>query len=69
MTEHTRQIIDDAQEDNGVEFRNALYASIHDKVTAHIDAKKQEIAQNLISPKVENEIEQEEQQDTEAENT
>ena len=69
MTEHTRQIIDYAQEDNGVEFRNALYASIHDKVTAHIDAKKQEIAQNLISPKVENEIEQEEQQDTEAENT
>jgi len=69
MTEHTRQIIDYAQEDNGVEFRNALYASIHDKVTAHIDAKKQEIAQNLISPKVEDEIEQEEQQDTEAENT
>jgi hypothetical protein len=69
MTEYNRQIIDYAQEDNGVEFRNALYASIHDKLTAHIDAKKQEIAQNLISPKVEDEIEQEEQQDTEAENT
>ena len=69
MTEHTRQIIDYAQEDNGVEFRNALYASIHDKVTAHIDAKKQEIAQNLISPEVEDENEQEEQQDTEVENT
>jgi hypothetical protein len=69
MTEYNRQIIDYAQEDNGVEFRNALYASIHDKLTAHIDAKKQEIAQNLISPEVEDESEQEEQQDTEAENT
>jgi hypothetical protein len=69
MTEYNRQIIDFAQEDNGVEFRNALYASIHDKLTAHIDAKKQEIAQNLISPEVEDESEQEEQQDTEAENT
>jgi hypothetical protein len=69
MTDYNRQIIDYAQEDNGVEFRNALYASIHDKLTAHIDAKKQEIAQNLISPEVEDESEQEEQQDTEAENT
>ena len=69
MTEYNRQIIDYAQEDNGVEFRNALYASIHDKLTAHIDAKKQEIAQNLISPEVEDESEQEEHQDTEAENT
>jgi hypothetical protein len=69
MTEYNRQIIDYAQEDNGVEFRNALYASIHDKLTAHIDAKKQEIAQNLISPEVYDESEQEEQQDTEAENT
>jgi hypothetical protein len=69
MTEYNRQIIDYAQEDNGVEFRNALYASIHDKLTAHIDAKKQEIAQNLMSPEVEDNSEQEEQQDTEAENT
>jgi hypothetical protein len=45
-----RNIIDFAQDDNAVEFRDALYSSIHDKVTAHIEAKKQEIAQNLISP-------------------
>lgn len=45
-----RNLIDYAQDDNAVEFRNALYASIHDKVTAHIDAKKQEVAQNLIVP-------------------
>ena len=50
MTDTTRNIIDYAQDDNAVEFRNALYNSIHDKVTAHIDAKKQEIAQNLITP-------------------
>lgn len=65
-----RQIIDYAQEDNGVEFRNALYASIHDRVASHIEAKKQEIAQNLISPQVEVEQEQEEQQqEPEVENT
>jgi len=70
-----RQIIDYAQQDNGVEFRNALYASIHDKVASHIEAKKQEIAQNLISPQDEVEqdetIEQEQEvsQETEVENT
>ena len=62
----TRPIIDYAQEDNGVEFRNALYASIHDRVAAHIEAKKQEIAHNLIAPQ--EEVEQE-QQDPEVENT
>ena len=57
-----KAIIDYAQDDNAVEFRNALYTSIQDKVTAHIDAKKQEIAQNLITPQqgVQQEPEQEE---------
>ena len=66
MTDATRQIIDFAQDDNGVEFRNALYSAIHDKVTDHIEAKKQEIAHSLIAPQ--QEIEQE-QQETEVENT
>lgn len=35
-------------DDNGVEFRSQLYATIHDRVTAAIEAKKQEIAGNLI---------------------
>ena len=66
----TRQIIDFAQEDNGVEFRNALYANIHDRVAAHIETKKQEIAQNLIAPQAEVEQEEpQEQQETEVENT
>ena len=57
-----KAIIDYAQDDNAVEFRNALYTSIQDKVTAHIDAKKQEIAQSLITPQqqVSQETEQEE---------
>ena len=52
----TRQIIDYAADDDGVKFREALYASIHDKVAAHIDAKKQEIAQNLLNKTDEDEV-------------
>jgi hypothetical protein len=65
-----KNIIDYAMDDNGVEFRKALYASIHDKVTAHIEAKKQEIAQNLLGvhqeeeTQEETEVEQEVEQET-----
>jgi hypothetical protein len=45
----TRRLIDFAYEENGSEFRDALYSAIHDKVTAHIDAKRAEIAQSLIT--------------------
>jgi basic membrane lipoprotein Med (substrate-binding protein (PBP1-ABC) superfamily) len=64
----TKQIIDYAYQDNGVAFRDALYSSIHDKVTAHIEAKKQEIAQNLIA---QNDVPSEtpETQETASENT
>jgi hypothetical protein len=48
----TRNIIDYAMDDDGVKFREALYASIHDKVSAHVEAKKQEMAQHLITPEV-----------------
>ena len=59
----TKNIIDYAMDDNGVEFRSALYASIADKVANHIQAKKEEIAQGLI-------VEPEEQQEeTPVENT
>ena len=47
--ETTRAIIDFAYDENGAEMRNALYTAIQDKVMAHIDAKKQEIAQNLVA--------------------
>jgi hypothetical protein len=46
---NARDLIDYAAQDDAVNFRAALYASIHDRVTAHIDAKKQEIAQGLIT--------------------
>ena len=46
--EKTKAIIDYAYNDQGAEMRDALYSSIQDKVMAHIEAKKQEIAQNLI---------------------
>ena len=48
-------------DDNGVEFRNTLYSSIQDKVNAHIEAKKVEIAQGLMAqPEEETESEEEE---------
>jgi len=46
----TRNVIDYAMDDDGVKFREALYASIHDKVSAHIAVAKQSVAQNLIAP-------------------
>ena len=67
MTDATRQIIDYAQNDNGVEFRNALYATIHDKVTTHLAAAKQAVAQNLIGQ--DEEEEQYDEGDEEIENT
>ena len=70
MTDATRQIIDYAQNDNGVEFRNALYATIHDKVTTHLAAAKQAVAQNLISHDEEEEQDDEGYEgDEEIENT
>ena len=45
----TRKIIDYAAEDNAKDFRESLYASIYDKVNAHIEQKKQEIAHGLVT--------------------
>jgi hypothetical protein len=46
--EKARAIIDYASQDNGVAMRDALYSGIQDRVMAHIEAKKQEIALNLL---------------------
>lgn len=54
-----KNLIDYAYNDNGTEFRDALYSAIHDKVAAHIDAKKQEIAAGLMGQQSE-EVELEE---------
>lgn len=63
----TRQIVDYALDDNGREMRDALYSSIYDKVMAHIETKKQEIAQSLITPNEEQDIEQNTNSETEKE--
>ena len=49
----SRDLIDYAASDDGANFRSALYAAIHDRVSDHIEAKKQEIAQSLIVPQEE----------------
>jgi hypothetical protein len=46
----TRNIIDYAMDDDGVKFRDALYANIHDKVSAHVTAAKQAVAMNMYAP-------------------
>lgn len=56
-TDQARAIIDYAYDDQGKEVRDALYSAIQDKVLAHIEAKKQEIAGNLIKqPEEEGEL-------------
>ena len=49
MSDTTRNLIDYAAQDDAVNFRAELYAAIHDRVSAHIEAKKQEIAQGLLN--------------------
>lgn len=55
-----KSIIDYAMDEDGVQFRNALYASIQDKVTAHIEAAKQSLAKTLIARQEESYNESEE---------
>ena len=54
----TRAIIDYAMNDDAKAMRDALYASIHDRVNAHIQAQKQEVAQSIFPEEVEEEYEE-----------
>ena len=54
-----RAIIDYAAQDNATAMRDAMYASLQDRVMAHIETKKQEVAMSLISPQEEDEVEDE----------
>jgi hypothetical protein len=56
----TRAIIDYAMNDDAKAMRDALYASIHDRVNAHIQAQKQVIAQNIFPEEAEDDVESEE---------
>lgn len=46
---NTRAIIDYAIQDDAAAMRDALYAEIQDRVHSHIEAKKQEIAQGMVT--------------------
>jgi hypothetical protein len=61
MSEYsTRNVIDYAMDQDGVKFREELYGAIHDKVTAHIAAAKQAVAQNIFPAGEEAEVSHEE---------
>jgi hypothetical protein len=77
IMENTRAIIDYAFDDNAKDMRDVLYS---DRVMAHLDAQKQQIAQNILKPAedplataqdmaVEPSEEQPEEQEIESENT
>lgn len=67
--EDIKAVVNHGFNDNAVEMRNSLYNAINDKIFAAIEARKQQIAQNLIntyddSPE---EVESETNTDTEIE--
>jgi hypothetical protein len=49
----TRNIVDYAMDADAVNFRSELYGAIHDRVAAHIEAAKQVVATNFITPETE----------------
>jgi hypothetical protein len=51
MSETTRQIVDYADDGDAKNMRDALYSAIQDRVMAHIESHKQQIAKTLIAPK------------------
>ena len=59
----TRKLVDYAMDGEAAAFREELYGQIHDRISAAIEAKKQEIAQNLIAQEevVEEEVVSEEE--------
>ena len=54
----TRNIVDYAMDADAVNFRSELYGAIHDRVSAHIEAAKQVVAQNFITPETEESAEE-----------
>jgi len=49
MSETTRAIVDYAEDGNATEMRDALYSAINNKVMAHIDNHKQQLAKTLFN--------------------
>lgn len=44
-----RQIVDYAENDQAKEMRDAFYAALQDKVMAHIEAQKMEVAKTMFN--------------------
>ena len=49
----TRKLVDYAMDGEAAAFREELYGQIHDRISAAIEAKKQEIAHGLLNPQEE----------------
>ena len=49
MSETTRAIVDYAEDGKATEMRDALYSAIQDKVMAHIENHKEQLAKTLFN--------------------
>ena len=49
MTDVTRAIVDYAEQDNAMEMRNAFHAELQNRIMAHIENKKIEVAQTMFN--------------------
>jgi hypothetical protein len=49
MSETTRAIVDYAEDGNATEMRDALYSAINNKVMAHIETHKEQLAKTLFN--------------------
>lgn len=59
MTDATRAIVDYAEQDNAKDMRDAFYAELQNRVMAHIENKKIEVAQNMFNKQTETETSEE----------
>ena len=49
MTDATRNIVDYADQDNAMEMRNAFYNELQNRVMAHIENRKLEVAKTMFN--------------------
>ena len=49
MTDITKAIVDYAENDEGKEMRDAFYSELQNRVMAHIENQKIQVAQNMFN--------------------
>ena len=64
MTDATRAIVDYAEQDNAKDMRDAFYSELQNRVMAHIENQKIQVAQNMFN-KSEEEVSSDEEETTE----